>query len=110
MLLIVIGIILIALGIISFWKMFERELSDQEFLLVGIISLAFILGGFYLMYLEIGTLLFIKLFGLLLFLAGLFIVIYFPGSTDYQPSGMTTAGLFIGFVLLMAGFYIMFFV
>lgn len=109
MLLSIIGIVLIVLGILAFIKMFDRGLSDQEFFIVLIISIVFIIGGIYLMFLDIGFILIIKLIGLILFLSGLFIVIYFPGTSDYQPESMTTAGLFIGFVFLIAGFYILFF-
>ena len=49
-----------------------------------------------------------KAIGVLLLLAGIFLVVFFPGVPDYQPEPMAKLGIKIGFVFLLAGLVILF--
>lgn len=50
----------------------------------------------------------VKALGVLLLLAGIFLVVFFPGIPDYQPEDMARLGVKIGFVLIIAGLAVLF--
>ena len=49
-----------------------------------------------------------KAIGLLLFLGGIFLVVFFPGIPDYQPGEMADLAVKIGFVLILIGLVLLF--
>lgn len=102
--------ILIAIGLMAIYFSIEKGISDRRLLLIIILGFLAILGGAWIIIsnLTLGIIL-TKLAGLILAAFGLFLVIGFPGITDYQPAGMGRAGIFIGLILLIIGIYLLLF-
>lgn len=46
--------------------------------------------------------------GILLLLVGMFLVFFFPTTTEHQPQTMSYAGIFLGIVCLVGGFVLVF--
>jgi hypothetical protein len=49
----------------------------------------------------------IKFIGLILLLAGMFLIVFFPGVPEDQPEEMAVLGVKIGVIVLLAGLAIM---
>jgi hypothetical protein len=47
--------------------------------------------------------------GILFFLVGGFLVIFFPSSEEHQGDTFSITGIVLGFILLIAGFFLIFF-
>jgi hypothetical protein len=73
-------------------------------ILLGMLALvAVILGAI------VGLALFaVKAVGILLILAGIFLVVFFPGVGEYQKEAMVSLGVKMGFVLIIAGLALLF--
>ncbi|MEM5879236.1 MAG: hypothetical protein QXU74_01960 [Candidatus Aenigmatarchaeota archaeon] len=48
-----------------------------------------------------------KIFGVISFLLGLLVLIFFPDIKDYQPDQIGIAGIIIGFGLIAFGIYLL---
>ncbi|MBI2579845.1 MAG: hypothetical protein HYW27_03010 [Candidatus Aenigmarchaeota archaeon] len=104
------GAILIAFGFFAIFMSAEEEFTDPKTLLVLLAGVLAIIGGIWLIIstLTLGVVL-RKLAGLLLGGIGLFLVFGFPDISDYQQSGMSFTGIFIGFILMIVGVYFILF-
>ncbi len=107
---ILIAAVLIAFGVLVLWRVPESQFGDQQTIIVLIIGALCVVAGGWIIIAKAGAAMFVlaKLLGLILMGAGVFLVGLFPGLGGMQREGMTTAGAFIGFVLLIVGFYILF--
>ncbi|MBI5347142.1 MAG: DUF308 domain-containing protein [Candidatus Aenigmarchaeota archaeon] len=107
---IIIAAVLIAFGIIVLARITEAKYGDQRALLVLIIGISCILAGAWLILSAIGAVMFVltKILGLLLLAAGIFYIGFFPDVKRYQREGMSNVGIFIGFILAIIGFYLVF--
>ena len=47
--------------------------------------------------------------GILFFLVGGFLVVFFPSTEEHQGDTFSITGIVIGFILLVAGFFLVFF-
>lgn len=48
-----------------------------------------------------------KIFGILSFVSGILMVIFFPDIVRYQPEKIGATGVFIGFALIALGLYLL---
>jgi hypothetical protein len=49
------------------------------------------------------------IFGIILFLVGGFLVIFFPSTEEHQGDTFSIVGILLGFIFLIAGFFLVFF-
>jgi hypothetical protein len=72
---------------------------------------AFVLLGLFFMiaFAYILVMLSIKLLGVVLLLAGLWMVVYFPWQSEYQKSSFSKTAILIGIVLIVLGAVLLFF-
>lgn len=104
------GAVLLAFGIVVIKFAVDGEKSDEKFLVALLIGAAAVIGGAWILITKItlATLL-IKVAGLVLFLIGFFLTVKFPDTNEYQRESMSAAGVLIGLVMLILGFYLLFF-
>ncbi len=107
---IIVAAIFITFGVIVLSRIPEADYGDQNTLIVLIVGIGCILGGIWIILTAIGAILFMltKIFGLLLISIGIFLFGFFPGIKNYQGQGMSNVGIFIGMILAIIGFYILF--
>jgi hypothetical protein len=112
MLTIIIAGMLIAIGAWVLWHLSNTSAGDVKALIHLLSGILFVIAGIFIIIYEAGVffIIFLKFIALLLMGIGVFLIGFFPGVQKYQDSGMTLTGVFIGFILLVAGFYIIFFV
>jgi hypothetical protein len=110
MLEIILSAVLIAFGILSIYLSIEGGAKDPKLMLVILLGLACLVAGSWLMITTLTlSLILKKLLGLLLAGAGLFLVIGFPDTSDYQRHDMSRAGVLIGLIILIIGIWLLFF-
>ena len=102
--------LLLAFGLFAIYFSIEEAPSDTRLWIVMLLGILAIGLGSWIIITKL-TLAFIlkKIAGLVLGAVGLFLLIGFPDIADYQYSGMSKAGIFIGLVLLIIGAYLVFF-
>ena len=103
--------VLIAFGLISIYLSVESDLNDKHFVPVLLLGIAAIIAGGWIILTHLTlAIILTKLAGLILLGAGVFLIIGFPDvNPDYQRAGMSTAGIFLGIVLIIVGAYFLFF-
>jgi hypothetical protein len=106
---IIAGSALLAFGIIVIFLAIEND-EDNDFLLHLLIGLAALIAGGWIILTKIGIALFlIKIAGLIVLCAGIFLTIQFPTTADYQKPSMSLTGVLIGIFMLIFGAYLLFF-
>lgn len=107
---VIVGAVLLAFGLLSIYFSVEGSKNDSQMFVILLIGLLAIVAGGWLILTSIPLgMLLIKLAGLVLALAGLFLMISFPGVMEYQPFGMSKTGIFFGLILLIIGVYLLIF-
>lgn len=107
---IILAAVLIAFGILSIFLSINEDVSDKNLIIILLVGIAAIIGGGWIIFTRIPLfVLLAKLAGLILAGIGLFLIIGFPETPDYQRPGMSAGGVFIGLVLLIIGAYLLFF-
>jgi hypothetical protein len=102
--------ILIGFGILTIFFSIESGASDPKLMLILFIGIISILSGSWIVIEKITLMLVVqKLAGLLLAGVGLFLVIGFPGSLDYQSKNMGYTGVLIGIIVLIFGLFLLLF-
>ncbi len=108
MILQILGILLIALGI---WILFtwDRGIDNKDLLIVILLGIIFVFLGVKILFGPIDTSVVIRrLIGVALAFGGVFFIIGFPDvNPDYQSTGMSWFGTFLGIVLLVAALYLL---
>lgn len=103
---IIAGAVLLAFGFFVIYFSFESKNNDRSFLAVFVIGIVLVLvGGWIILTTITIEMLLRKIGGLILAIIGLFLLTGFPDIVDYQQKGMSKAGVFIGFILLIVGVY-----
>lgn len=104
------GAVLVAFGLLAIYFSVEDGKNDSQLLLIVLVGIIAIVAGGWLILSSIPIfVLLAKLAGLILALAGLFLIISFPGVAEYQPFEMSKAGIFIGLIFLIVGVYLLIF-
>lgn len=106
---IIIAAILIAFGFFFVYHL-DRDIGEKYANMVLIGGLVLIgLGGFILVKVLTWPVLKIKLIGLVVMLAGYWLVTKFPDVTDYQQEGLGWTAVIMGVVLMIIGGYVLLF-
>jgi uncharacterized membrane protein HdeD (DUF308 family) len=105
---IILAAVLLAFGILTIYFTIESRARDPKLMLILVLGAICIIAGSWILIssLTLGLIL-KKLAGLGLIGFGLFMVIGFPDVTDYQRAGVGKAGVFLGLVVLIIGFYLL---
>ena len=104
--LIYIAVVLLAVGVFLLYFL-DRDITDNQMYIVFFAGLAFILLGGYIVFREIPVeILKKKLYGLVLFVSGLWLTFRYPSSNDIQPEGMSVLGIIIGLIFTIFGLYL----
>ncbi len=107
---IIIAAIMIAFGVLSIYKSIEDGKFDRQLGIVMLIGIAAIIGGIWIIVTRLTVIMILtKLAGLVLLGIGIFLVVGYPETNEYQAAGFTTGGVFIGIVFLILGAYLLFF-
>ncbi len=107
---IILAAVLIAFGILSIYLSVEKDVNDKNLIIIILVGIAAIIGGGWIIFTRISLfVLLAKLAGLILAGVGLFLILGFPETSDYQRPGMSSLGVFIGLILLIIGAYLLFF-
>ncbi len=107
---IIIAGILIAFGVLSVYRSIDEGKVDKEMGIILLIGIAAIFGGLWIIFTRLTlAIILTKLAGLILGAVGVFLVIGYPETNEYQPVGFTTTGVFLGIVFLIVGAYLLFF-
>jgi Na+/melibiose symporter-like transporter len=102
--------ILMAFGFLAIYWSLEEKFDDRRIVMIFFLGLAAIVAGGWIILSSISlAVILTKIAGIILGLIGGFLVIGFPDTDDYQPHGMSKAGIFIGMILLIFGLYLIFF-
>lgn len=106
---IILAAILIAFGGLSLYiSIGEKGGGDAKLLFIMIIGFVCLFGGLWIIVQELTLMLILKrLGGLILAAIGLFMIIGFPGSKSYSPSGYNRTAAFFGIILLVVGLYLL---
>ena len=102
--------ILVAFGLLVMYWSVEEKFDDKRIIMIFLIGLAAVIAGGWIIFSRITlAVLLTKIAGIVLALVGFFLVTGFPDVTDYQPDGMSKAGILIGLAMLIFGIYLIFF-
>ena len=103
--------VLIAFGLFTIYMSAESSLNDKNIIVVLLLGIAALIAGGWIILTHITlAMILTKLAGLILLGAGFFLIFGFPDVMgEYQPEGMSRAGIFFGLILLIIGAYLLFF-
>src|SRR3990167_5892333 len=102
--------VLIAFGLLAVYFSLENKPGDKDLLVVLLIGIASFIAGAWIIFTKLTlAVILTKLAGLVLAFIGAFLIFGFPDISDYQPAGMSKAGVFVGLVFLIIGGWLLFF-
>jgi hypothetical protein len=102
--------VLLAFGMLVVYFSLEEGISDEKLMLILIAGVICIVAGLWILITKITLAVILKkLGGLILTGVGLFLIVGFPDISEYQSSGMSTTGIFIGLILFFIGIWFLFF-
>ena len=107
---IIIAAVLITFGLLSIYFSIESGVSDPRLMLILVVGIFATLTGSWIMINTLTLALILQKIGALFLVAlGLFLVIGFPGATEYQKVAVGKAGVLIGLIILIVGGYFLLF-
>lgn len=110
MLEIIIAAILITFGLLSLYFSIENGIGDPKLMLILVVGIVAVLAGSWIIISTVTLGILLQKLGALLMIAlGLFLVIGFPGVSEYQSPKVGKAGAFIGLIILVIGAYFLLF-
>lgn len=105
-----ISAILIGVGIFLLFLIEKLKGDDTRMYIALFTAIGMIIAGGWLLYTNVPHEILKKRFwGIIITLAGAYLVFEYPQSTDYQPQNFGYTGILIGLILLIAGIYMLFF-
>ena len=107
---IIVSAILITFGLLSIYFSIENGISDPRLMLILVVGIVAVLAGSWILISTISIGVILQKIGALFMVGlGLFLVIGFPGVSEYQSPKIGKAGAFIGLIILIIGAYFLLF-
>jgi len=106
---IIAGAVLLAFGLLVIYFSTESSSSDNVYFISLLVGIACVIAGGWIILTHVTLALLLKrVAGIVLAAVGVFLITGFPDVADYQPKGMSKAGVLLGLVLIIIGLYLMF--
>lgn len=102
--------VMIAFGVLAIFFSIDSGVNDMKMFIIMIIGLMLMIGGGWIIVTSISlAVLLAKIAGILLIALGFFMLTGFPDLYEYQTREMTKAGVFLGVIFFVVGFYLLLF-
>ncbi len=102
--------VMIAFGFLALYFSAEEGIGDSRMLMILFIGAILIVGGGWIILTRISiAVLLAKIAGIIFCFMGFFLIWGFPDTSDYQNHSMSRAGVFLGLLLFIFGFYLLIF-